>query len=122
LTALTLPNRAAAPPRRRRARWLRKHPTLVLGALLLVAVAGLALAAPWLATHDPQDIDPLARMQGVSAEHWLGTDAMGRDVFSRVVWGGRVSLLVGCTVAGLSTALGVLLGLVAGFVRWATAR
>lgn len=118
MTALTLPTSAAAPPRRR-ARWLRKHPTLVLGTLLLLVVALLAAAAPWLATHDPQDIDPLARMQGASAEHWLGTDALGRDVFSRAVWGGRVSLLVGCTVAGLSTVLGVLLGLVAGFVRWA---
>ena len=64
-------------------RWLRKHPTLILGALMLLAVAVLALTAPWLATHDPQDIDPLARLQGRSAEHGLGTDALGRDVFSR---------------------------------------
>ena len=100
-------------------RWLRKHPTLVLGALMLLAVAVLALAAPWLATHDPQDIDPLARLQGRSAEHGLGTDALGRDVFSRAVFGGRVSLLVGLTVALLSSVIGVLLGLLAGFVRWA---
>lgn len=61
----------------------------------------------------------MARLQSSSAEHWLGTDAMGRDVFSRALWGGQVSLQVGLTVAVLSTVLGVLLGLIAGFVRWA---
>jgi peptide/nickel transport system permease protein len=98
-------------------RWLRKHPTLILGGLLLIAVAVIALAAPALATHDPQDIDPLARLQPPSADHRFGTDALGRDVYSRAVWGGRVSLVVGITVALLSTAIGVVLGLLAGFVR-----
>jgi peptide/nickel transport system permease protein len=100
-------------------RWLRKNPTLILGALLLLVVALITLAAPWIATHDPQDIDPLTRMQGASAEHYFGTDALGRDVFSRAVWGGRVSMIVGLSVAVLATLGGVLLGLVAGFVRWA---
>jgi peptide/nickel transport system permease protein len=107
-----------APAAPKRWRWLRKHPTLVLGALLLIAMALLSIAAPWIATHHPQDIDPLARMQPASAEHWFGTDALGRDVFSRAVWGGRVSMVVGLTVACLATVFGVLLGLVAGFVRW----
>ncbi len=107
-----------APAASKRWRWLRKHPTLVLGALLLIAMALLSIAAPWIATHHPQDIDPLARMQPASAEHWFGTDALGRDVFSRAVWGGRVSMVVGLTVACLATVFGVLLGLVAGFVRW----
>ena len=118
MSAVTLSNQPA-PSLSRRARWLRKHPTLVVGALLLLAVTLLSLAAPWLASHDPQEIDPMARLQGSSAEHWLGTDAMGRDVFSRALWGGQVSLQVGLTVAVLSTVLGVLLGLIAGFVRWA---
>jgi peptide/nickel transport system permease protein len=104
------------PPRWR---WARKHPTLIVGALLLVAVAVLSIAAPWIATHDPQDIDPLARMQPPSAEHWFGTDALGRDVFSRAVWGGQVSMIVGAAVAALATVFGVLIGLFAGFVRWA---
>jgi peptide/nickel transport system permease protein len=108
---------AAAPIRRWR--WLRKNPTLVIGALMLLLVAALSLAAPWLATHDPQDLDPLARMQPPSAEHYLGTDALGRDVFSRAVWGGRVSLVVGIAVAVLATIAGVAIGLVSGFVRWA---
>ena len=88
---------AAAPSLRWR--WLRKHPTLIVGAILLIAMAVIALAAPWLATHDPQDIDPLARLQPPSAEHRFGTDALGRDVYSRAVLGGRVSLIVGITVA-----------------------
>jgi peptide/nickel transport system permease protein len=115
---MTVSSSALAPPVvAQRGRWLRKHPTLILGLLLLIAVALIALAAPWVATHDPQDIDPLARLQPPSAEHRFGTDALGRDVFSRAVWGGRVSLVVGVVVAALSTVIGVLLGLVAGFVR-----
>jgi peptide/nickel transport system permease protein len=104
------------PPRWR---WVRKHPTLIVGGLLLVAVAAISIGAPWIATFDPQDIDPLARMQPPSAEHWFGTDALGRDVFSRAVWGGQVSMIVGASVALLATFFGVLIGLVAGFVRWA---
>ncbi|CAN5594763.1 ABC transporter permease [soil metagenome] len=104
------------PPR---FRFLRKHPTLIAGTLLLVAVAALSIGAPWIATHDPQDMDVLARMQPPSAEHWFGTDALGRDVFSRAVWGGQVSMIVGLSVGILATVLGVLLGLFAGFVRWA---
>ena len=100
-----------------RFRWLRKHPTLVLGATLLVVMAIVAMAAPWLATHDPEDIDPLARLLAPTSEHRFGTDALGRDVYSRALWGARVSLLVGITVAALSTAIGIVLGLVAGFVR-----
>ena len=98
-------------------RWLRKHPTLILGGLLLFVMAVLALAAPWLATHDPEDIDPSARLEAPSAEHRFGTDALGRDVYSRALLGGRISLVVGCTVAALATVFGVVLGMVAGFVR-----
>lgn len=106
-------------PVRRRWRWLRKNPTLIAGLLMLLLVGAIAIAAPWIATHDPQDLDPIARMQPPSAEHYLGTDALGRDVFSRVAWGGRVSLIVGIAVAVLATIAGVFIGLVAGFVRWA---
>jgi len=122
MSSLPLDNNAAVPAQEApfvppRWRWARKHPTLIIGALLLIAVAAVALAAPWIATHDPQDIDPLTRMQPPSSEHWFGTDALGRDVFSRAVWGGRVSLVVGISVAVVSTLLGVVLGLAAGFVR-----
>ncbi|RYY67166.1 MAG: ABC transporter permease [Comamonadaceae bacterium] len=123
MSAVLSPAQPAAPAepplQRRRFRWLRKNPTLILGAILLLVVAIVAFAAPWIATHDPQDIDPLNRLQPRSAEHWFGTDAMGRDVFSRAIWGSRISLIVGLSVAVLACALGVLLGLIAGFVRWA---
>ncbi len=115
---MTIASSALAPPVvAGRWRWLRKHPTLIIGGLLLIAVAAIALGAPWLATHDVQDIDPLARLQPPSAEHHFGTDALGRDVYSRAVLGGRVSLIVGITVAVLSSAIGIVLGLIAGFVR-----
>ena len=104
-------------PKPRRWRWLRKNPTLVLGIVMLLAIAFVALCAPWLATHDPEDIDPSARLEAPSAEHRFGTDALGRDVYSRALLGGRISLVVGCTVAALATGFGVLLGMVAGFVR-----
>jgi peptide/nickel transport system permease protein len=119
--ALPLDEDAGAPllARARRWRWLRKHPTLIVGAVLLVVIAVIAVAAPWIANFDPQDLDPLARMQPPSAEHYFGTDALGRDVFSRAVWGGRVSLVVGLSVAVLATSIGVVIGLFAGFVRWA---
>jgi peptide/nickel transport system permease protein len=116
-TAVPFEDEGAVKPRR--FRWARKHPTLIIGLLMLVLVAAISLAAPWIATHDPQDLDPVARMQAPSAEHYFGTDALGRDVFSRAVWGGRVSLAVGLAVAILATIAGVLIGLVSGFVRWA---
>src|SRR6218665_1033621 len=102
-------------------RWhrVRKHPTPIMGALLLIARAIIAAAAPWIATHDPQDIDPLARMLPPPAGHWFGTGALGRDGFSRAGWGAPGSLIVGVSVALLATGLGVVIGLASGFVRWA---
>jgi peptide/nickel transport system permease protein len=113
-----LPPEAVLPPSLRW-RWLRKHPTLILGAVLLVAMAVVAMAAPWIATHDPLAINPLMRLKPPSPQHYFGTDALGRDVFSRAIWGGRVSLVVAISVAVLATTLGIVLGLTAGFVRWA---
>jgi peptide/nickel transport system permease protein len=100
-----------------RLHWLRKNWPLVVGVVLLIAIAAVSVAAPWLATFDPENIDPLARLQTPSAEHYFGTDALGRDVFSRALFGGRVSMIVGASVAVLATVLGVILGLLAGFVR-----
>jgi peptide/nickel transport system permease protein len=111
----------AAPARPKRFRWARKHPTLIIGVVLLLAVAALSILAPWVATHDPQDMDPITRLQPPSAEHYFGTDSLGRDVFSRAVWGGRVSLIVGLSVAALATLIGTVLGMLAGFVRGADA-
>ena len=89
---------------------------LVAGAMLLAAIALLSLGAPWIATHDPHHIDPFARLQPGSTAHWFGTDALGRDVFSRAVWGARVSMVVALSVALIASAAGLVLGLAAGFV------
>jgi peptide/nickel transport system permease protein len=79
----------------------------------------LALLAPWIAGHDPGQMTPSLRGRTPSSEHWFGTDMLGRDLFARVVHGARMSLTVGFAVAVLATVLGVALGVVSGFVRWA---
>ncbi len=104
--------------------WLdfgRRHPLLVVGAVLLAVMAVVALLAPWIAPHDPIEMSVLQRLKAPGGAHPFGTDAMGRDVFSRVLWGGRVSLLVGLSVALLATSIGVGIGMVAGFSRPADA-
>ncbi|CUJ42723.1 Glutathione import ATP-binding protein GsiA [Achromobacter xylosoxidans] len=117
MTTTTLPLAAARPRWRRAVRSLRRHPMLYVGAAILLALAVIAVAAPWLTSIDPQDINPLARMKPPSAEHFFGTDALGRDVYARTLWGAQVSLLVGVVVALVSTAGGVLLGMLAGYFR-----
>ncbi len=99
----------------------RRHPLLVIGGVLLAIMGLVALAAPWIAPYSPIDMNVLQRLKAPSAAHPFGTDAMGRDVFSRVLWGGRVSLIVGISVALLATSIGVLIGMVAGFSRLADA-
>ena len=96
----------------------RRHPTAIAGAVILLAMIVIALAAPWLGTVDPQAVAPVKRLKQPSADFWFGSDMMGRDVYSRVLYGARVSLAVGISVALLSIALGTVIGLVTGFVRW----
>jgi peptide/nickel transport system permease protein len=96
----------------------RRHPTAILGAALLLAMVAVAMLAPWLWTVDPQALSPVKRLKPPSGEYWFGTDMLGRDVYSRVVYGARVSLMVGIAVAILSTVLGLALGMLTGFVRW----
>jgi peptide/nickel transport system permease protein len=113
----------AAPVERRRGAvdYARRHPTIVIGGTLLGLMVLMAVFAPYLGTTDPQALAPIQRLQWPSAEHWFGTDMLGRDVYSRTIYGARVSLTVGLSVALLSTALGLLIGLVTGFNRWADA-
>jgi peptide/nickel transport system permease protein len=108
-----------APARKRRGiLWhARRHPTVTLGAAILCVIVVATLFAPWLSSHDPLAIDPLARLQMASPEHILGTDAIGRDLWSRTIHGGRVSLVVGFTVALFATGIGLLIGLVSGYNR-----
>jgi peptide/nickel transport system permease protein len=101
----------------RHLRWLHRHPTVLSGLLLLGLMLLVAIASPLFATHDPIRLNPTARLKPPSWEHWFGTDHLGRDVYSRVIYGSRVSLLVGFSVAALSTLLGLAIGLVTGFIR-----
>lgn len=108
---------APASKRLRPGRFLRRWPALSLGLVLLALACVMAVFAPLLATHDPQALDATQRLKPPSAEAWFGTDMMGRDVYSRVIYGARVSLVVGFGVAVLATAAGMAIGLVAGFSR-----
>lgn len=101
--------------------WLRRYPLFILGCIGLAAIILLALFAPLIATHDPVAISPAARLRPPSDAWLFGSDPFGRDVFSRVIWGGRVSLTVGIGVAALSVCLGLAIGMVAGFNRVADA-
>ena len=90
-------------------------------ALVLLAIVFVALAAPLLAPYSPVEVDiqhrlgPPAWMEGGRSEHWLGTDQIGRDLLSRMIYGGRVSLLIGVSAVLISASIGVLLGLTAGY-------
>ena len=107
-----------SPTRTRIKDALRRHPTAILGAVVLGLLILMAVLAPYLGTTDPEAISPIRRLRTPSETYWFGTDMLGRDVYSRVVYGARVSLAVGLTVALLATVIGLALGLVTGFVRW----
>lgn len=91
---------------------------LVLVATLVLAIAfGLALFAPWLAPFDPAAMRVVQRLRPPSEVNWFGTDELGRDIFSRVVWGARASLGIGFAVVAVSITLGAALGLLAGYFK-----
>ena len=92
-----------------------RHPLFVAGFLLVGVVSLAALLAPWIASNDPTALNVDALLQPPSAAHLFGTDALGRDVFSRMLHGGRVSLWVGFVAVGLSMAVGLFFGLIAGY-------
>jgi len=93
----------------------RRQPLAAVGLGLLVVFAICAVFAPWLAPQDPAQLDLTGRLMGPSAMHWFGTDELGRDIFSRTVFGARISLIVAVSVVGLSLALGLVAGGIAGF-------
>lgn len=94
--------------------WLRT-PGGMVGALGVSLFVAVALSAPIISPYDPNAIDLLDILKPPSATHWLGTDQFGRDVFSRIVWGSRISLTVAVASLGLAAAAGILLGAVAGY-------
>ena len=96
----------------------RITPGLAFGLALLAAFA-VMVAMPGLIAHQsPIAIDPARALQPPSGAHWFGTDDVGRDVFSRVIYGARVSLIVGVTVAAIAVFIGLIVGMIAGYVRW----
>jgi len=99
--------------------FLRNHPTVAIGGALLLCLVLIGILAPYLGTVDPTAIAPVKRNRFPSAEFWFGTDALGRDIYSRVLYGTRVSLTVGLLVAIFASVSGLAIGLVAGFVRGA---
>jgi peptide/nickel transport system permease protein len=106
-------------PRRGARGFLRRHPTIAVGSALLVLMVLMAVLAPYLWTVDPTALATSRRTREPSALYWFGTDMLGRDIYSRVVYGARVSLTVGISVAILASAAGLAIGLVSGMVRWA---
>ena len=93
----------------------RRHPMFIVGAFVLVIMALMAILAPQLGTVDPTAVDPPNRLQEPSGEYWFGTDFVGRDVYSRVIYGARISLLVGFAVGALTALSAAILGLIAGY-------
>lgn len=98
---------------------LRGHPTVAIGGALLLTLVLIAIFAPYLGTVDPTALAPAKRTRAPSALYWFGTDVLGRDIYSRVLFGARVSLTVGLSVAIFASAAGLAIGIVSGFIRWA---
>jgi peptide/nickel transport system permease protein len=129
---LAVETTAAAPARAGSLARLRRDASVLIGAAIILMMIVIGLAAPLLGTMNPSEISPAFRNKLPGTEqtlrrddgstttyrHWMGTDSLGRDVYSRVVYGARISLLVGATVALISVGIGLMIGLVAGYLRW----
>jgi peptide/nickel transport system permease protein len=99
-------------------RLVRRNPLAAGAALVLAAIVLGAAFAPLMGTVDPTALSPAQRLRPPSSANWLGTDHLGRDVWSRMVFGARVSVTVGVSVAVLSILIGLFIGLFSGFIRW----
>ena len=129
---LEAPTGPPPAPRPGLSRRLWRNPTIAIGASILALILLMGLAAPLLTSIDPAQINPAYRNKTPGSEetvrrddgskttitHWMGTDSLGRDVYSRVLYGARASLLVGVAVAAISVAIGLMIGLVGGYIRW----
>jgi peptide/nickel transport system permease protein len=125
---------AAPPVRRRRSVWstVVRNPSVIFGGSIALVMLIIAILAPFLGTRDPAEINPSARNQKpgyvatvrddegkrISVVYRLGSDSLGRDIYSRVIYGARVSLIVGITVAAIAVFIGLIIGMIAGYVRW----
>ncbi len=119
-------------PRASALRQLARSTSVVVGGFIVAVMVTIAALAPWLGTRDPAEVNPSVRNKlpgyeatirddegkKVPVAYRLGTDSLGRDIYSRVIYGARVSLIVGLTVSVISISIGLLIGLIAGYVRW----
>jgi peptide/nickel transport system permease protein len=130
-TPVGLPQTASAA-RRGTVGMLVRSPRIVIGSLIVAFLALVGVLAPYMGTIDPSEINPSFRNKKPGAErtirddegntstfvHRFGTDSLGRDIYSRTVYGARVSLIIGLTVAVLAVSIGLFIGLIAGYIRW----
>lgn len=105
-----MPSGDSLPPSGR-----RRHPYIVIGGLIVLAIVLASLFAPLISAHDPLDMTPQQRLQSPSSSHLLGTDEFGRDVFSRVLHGARTSIFIGLAVVAITVVSGTLAGLFSGY-------
>ncbi len=96
-------------------RRFKRHKLAMAGLYFLIFMYLVAIFAPVIATQAYREVDPPNRLKGISKEHWMGTDHLGRDIFSRVIWGSRISLSVGFVAAGVAVLLGTVVGAIAGY-------
>lgn len=134
--ALLEAEKAAAAPQKPK-RWVRlsRDGGIIFGAVILLVMAIIGITAPWLGTKNPSEINPALRNRTPGFEqtirnadgttsvfkYRMGTDSLGRDIYSRVIYGARVSLVIGITVAAISIFIGLFIGLIAGYLRWVDA-
>src|SRR4029434_8848280 len=125
----------APPPKRGLSGRLARDGSIIFGPDVLLLMTIIGIAAPWLGTKSPSEINPSFRNRVPGIEqtirnddgttrtftYRMGTDSLGRDIYSRVVYGARISLIIGVTVALVSIAVGLFIGLIAGYLRWVDA-
>jgi peptide/nickel transport system permease protein len=114
----SIPNPALPSRRGPSLGFLTATPIIAIATVCLTLVVLSAIFAPWLSSHDPQLLAPALRLKPASSEYLLGTDAYGRDVLARILYGGRISLLIGLGAAGFSIVIGLAIGLFSGFFKW----
>jgi peptide/nickel transport system permease protein len=121
IDTLPEPSLPITTPLRPKLGFLTATPIIAVATILLLLIVAVSVLAPWIAPHDPLQLAPALRLKPSTAQFLLGTDGYGRDLLSRVIYGGRISLLIGIGSAIFSVAVGLLIGLVSGFFKWVDA-
>ena len=121
IDTLPEPSIPVTTPFRPKLGFLTSTPIIAVATVLLGLIVLITILAPLLAPHDPLLLAPAQRLKPSTALHWLGTDGYGRDVLSRIIYGGRISLIIGIGAAIFSIGIGLLIGLVSGFFKWVDA-